>query len=332
MPAMEKISIDEIARAVGVAKSTVSRALNNSGYVAPSTRALIMEAVNNLGYRRNLIARNLRSQSSNFIGLIIPDIGNEYFSMLAKNLEIGLRKDGYALFLCNSEESPRLENFYIDSLLDNQVAALVITSASKHLSERFLYSEVPIVLMDRYIESSNFESLCCITCDNDNGGQLAAEKLITSGSRNLLIIGDERHIYGSEKRVKAAYKRALELGCPAEIIYVPVSAGGGYAAIKAQIREGHRFDGIFCATDIIAFGVLHALHELKKQVPDEIQVIGFDGIELAAYTNPPLTTCKQDIEGIAEATRQSLMSMIKGEKVERLKLLPVHMIERSTTK
>ncbi len=329
---MAKLSIDGIAKTLGVSKSTVSRALNSTSYVAPETKARIMAAVESLGYRRNLIARNLRNLSSNFIGLIIPDIANEFFSMLAKTLETGLRQEGYALFLCNSEENAETEAFYIDSLLDNQVAALVITSATGCLYDRIRTAGIPVVFTDRYIADTSLESLCCVTSDNESGGRVAVEALVARGATSLFVVGDERHIYGTENRVKAALKRATELGLPAVETYAPVSAKGGYDTVMAAIAAGRGFDSVFCTTDTMAFGALRALSESGRRIPEDVQVIGFDGIELGAYTNPPLTTFKQDIVGLGEATKTALIQMIGRQPVERLKRLPVELIERSSTR
>lgn len=329
---MDKLCIEEIAKAVGVSKSTVSRAINDSGYVAPETRARIFAVIESVGYRRNLIARNLRNRTSNFVGLIIPDIANEFFSMLAKTLETGLRREGFALFLCNSEESAEKEAFYIDSLLDNQVAALIITSASGHLSERIRKAEVPVVFADRDIDELNLPSVCCITSDNEAGGRAAVDALSARGARRLLVVGDERHIYGTENRVRAAIRRAADLKMPAVSSYVPVSALGGYGAVKDAIVRRIEFDSVFCTTDTIAFGVLRALSEAGRRIPEDVQVIGFDGIELGAYTNPPLTTFKQDVVAIGEETKTSILRLIDRKPVERLERLPVRLIERSTTR
>lgn len=329
---MAKLNIDSIASTVGVSKSTVSRALNGTSYVAPDTKARILAAVENLGYRRNLIARNLRSLSSNFIGLIIPDIANEFFSMLAMTLETGLRQEGYALFLCNSEENAETEAFYVDSLLDNQVAAIVITSASGRLYERLLDAKVPVVLTDRYIEGAPAEGICCVTSDNESGGAAAVEALAARGATRLFVLGDERHIYGTENRVSAALAKAAKLGMPAEARYAPVSAKGGYDAVRAALLSGSRFDAVFCTTDTMAFGALRALSERGLSIPGQVQVVGFDGIELGEYTNPPLTTFKQDIVGLGEATRSALIRMICRQPVDRLVRLPVTLIERASTR
>ncbi len=306
--------------------------MNGTSYVSPETKARVMAAVESLGYRRNLIARNLRNLSSNFIGLIIPDIANEFFSMLAKTLETGLRQEGYALFLCNSEENAETEAFYIDSLLDNQVAALVITSATGQLYDRLHTAGIPVVLTDRYIAGTTPASVCCVTSDNESGGQAAVEALVARGATSLFVVGDERHIYGTENRVRAALDRAVVFGLPAEAVYAPVSAKGGYDTVKAALAAGTSFDAVFCTTDTMAFGALRALSEGGKRIPEDVQVIGFDGIELGAYTNPPLTTFKQDIVGMGMATKAALIQMIGRQPVERLRRFPVELIERSSTR
>ena len=326
------MNIDEIAKIAGVSKSTVSRALNNSGYVSAKTRSRVLDTIQESGYRRNLIARNLRSKKSNFIGLIIPDIANEFFSLFAKSLETNLRKAGFALFLCNTEEKIENENFYLDSLLDNQVQAIVLTSTSHQIPKKIKYAKIPIVIADRFIEDTSVLEMCCITSDNRYGGRRAVDELFRRGAKKLLVIADERHMYGTEVRMKAACERAQEIDVSAEVRFAHVSAFGGYDVIVDALTKEHLdFDSLFCTTDIFALGALRALVEHHIRIPEEIQVIGFDGIELGAFSNPPLTTFKQDAIGMGKAAADAIVAMLHHETVQHHKLLPLEFVERSTT-
>jgi len=326
------MNIDEIAYIAGVSKSTVSRALNSSGYVSAETRQRVLDVVQQSGYRRNLIAKNLRSKKSNFVGLIIPDIANEFFSLFAKSLETNLRKAGFALFLCNTEERVENENFYLESLIDNQVQAIVLTSTSHQIPKKIKYAKIPIVIADRHIEDTSTHQICCITSDNMHGGQRAVDELSRRGAKKLLIIADERHMYGTEVRMSAACIRARENGISSEVRFAHVSAIGGYNVIvNALTKEKLKFDSLFCTTDIFALGALRAFSEFHIPIPEMVQVIGFDGIELGAFSTPPLTTFKQDAIGMGEAAADAIFAMLHHESLQPLRLLPLEFIERSTT-
>lgn len=329
---MEKLCIAEIARVVGVAQSTVSRALNKSGYVAPATHKKIMEAVNTLGYRRNRIARNLRTRNSNFVGFIIPDISNEYFSMLVKEVETGLRSEGYALFLCNTDENVETEEFYINSLLDNQVAAIIIAPAGNKLSSALEQAQIPVILVDRNIKNVSIKQKCLICSDNEAGGKNAVQTLYDRGARNILLIGDERHIYGAENRIHAAQKHARLLGVSVYTSFTHVSFSGGYKLVCHLLQTNPAIDGIFCVTDTIALGALRAIIEKGIKVPEKIQIIGFDGINIGSYVNPALTTYKQDVVKMGRTLVSATVNLIDEQQIRAVIKLPVSLVERETTR
>ncbi len=329
---MKNLSIAEIARVAGVAPATVSRALNKSGYVAPRTREKIMETVQALGYRRNRIARSLRTRNSNFVGFIIPDISNEYFSMLAKEVETALRAKKYALFLCNTDENEKLEEFYVNSLLDNQVAAVIIAAAGTAAPKILADAQLPVVFVDRFMEDIQGEKICCIYSNNEAGGENAVQTLYAKGAKKILLIGDDRHIYGAENRICAAQVQAVSLNIKTITRFMHVSFLGGYHTVKNLLQEKEQFDGIFCATDTLALGALRAACECGFCVPDDIQIIGFDGINIGAYVNPALTTYKQDVIEMGKSIVQAVLQLLNDQPVDPVIKLPVTLIERETTK
>jgi len=317
----------DVARQAGVSRSTVCRALGN-GSVAPEVRARVLEAASALGYRKNLLAQKLRNNRSHFVGLLIPDVSNPFFATLAQAIERVFRQHGYGVFLCNSEENPATEDFYIQTLLDNRVDAIVLTSVTARLNPRLLAARIPVVLTDRVVEVPPGASVASVTSDNQQGGRMAARCLLERGARNILVLSplDPGFSSSFDDRM-AGFRQELDragVGCNPQPVAAEVAAA---EAFLASLPQGS-FDAVFCTSDLVAFPVLKALSNLGLAVPQEVQVLGFDGLALGEVLS--LSTISQDIAGLGRDVGEAALALIAGRPHPHRSVVPVALVDRGS--
>ncbi len=329
----EKVTIKEVARLAGVSVSTVSRALNNGKYIKGETSKKIIEVIKECGYRPNIIARGLRTKKTNSIGLIVPDITNEFFAKISQSAEKKLNEMNYNLLLCNSGENKEIEGKYIKALLDKLVDGIIFISSGYDENLSLFTENTPIVMIDRKINSND---IIFITSQNEEGGYLATKHLIENGCKKIIMLKDKKIVSPMISRFKG-YKKALkDYGLPFNpnlVIEVEISR----EAIKEKILRIHnkiKFDGIFAGADLLAIGAIKTLIKLDYKIPDEVQVVGFDNITAADFYNPGITTISQQIERMGEKSAQIIVDIIeKQENIEpKSYYFPVKLIKRDSTK
>ena len=328
-----QVDIRKVAELAKVSISTVSRVLNSSGYVSDTTRTRVLAISKELGYRQNSIARSLRSKKSGFIGLLVPDITNEFFASLAQSIEQNLHHLGFSLFLCNTMEAPEAESRYVESLLRNQVMGIVMVSVGLKRHPRIQHANTPVVMVDRTEAGGDLRQLVIIESDNERGGALAAQELLKRGARKFVFLGDERRMHHMRKRELGFRETLIAGGIPDSRLLtesVPVLASRAMGKIK-DIYRAFPFDGLFCGTDAIAIGAMRGIKELGLAIPNDIQVIGFDGISLGEFTTPSLSTIRQDTDRIGKSAAESIVNLIKGAQGGETIVLPVDFLPRNST-
>ena len=337
-------TLKDVARETGLTVTTVSRVLNNRGYISEETREKVYAAMKKLNYRPNEVARSLSKKSTNTIGVIVPHIRHPYFSELISNLENEASKRGYKMILCNSQEKENKEREYLEMCTSNRVAGIVLCSAGVAVEE-FQGSNIPLITIERYMENGT----ASVECDNRQGGKLAAEHLIACGCKNLL------HISGVYETVMPADNRALgfiEVCEKAGVFYREV-ATNTYQYNKLEyhdfldevLKENYhvdntaendencgksRIDGIFASSDLIAAQILQVCSKLGIRVPEDIKLVGFDDVNVASLTTPGLTTIRQPVKEMAEAAVKTLVSAAKGEMVPAKSVFPVSLVIRGS--
>lgn len=323
-----------VAQKANVAISTVSRVLNSSGYVSETTKARVLAATTELGYRQNRIARSLRSRQSNFVGLLLPDVDNEFFSSLARVVEQTVHQHGFSLFLCNTMENQEVERRYIESLLDSQVMGIILVSAGLKSGPGMLGEDFPVVLVDRVEPDLGPSNRIIIECDNEKGGRLAAEGLIKRAARRFVFLGDRRNMYAMRNREKGFAEALRANGISASDYHrdaIPVSSRLAREKVR-EIYSEFPFDGIFCGTDTIALGAMRGLADIGLSMPSEVQLIGFDGIRLGEFTIPSMSTIRQDIGRMGRIAGESIIRMVRGDQSGETIILPVEFLARGTTR
>lgn len=327
-------SIKDVGERANVSISTVSRVLNDSGYASEKTRKRVLQAVRELDYTQNRIARSLRTKRSHLIGLVVPDISNEFYSLLAKAIDEKLSPSGFQLLLCNTSENESMERQVIESLVINHVSAMIIVSAGEEVNDQLVANGVPTVMFDGNTTGTQAANVVFVDCDSYTGGRIAAEQLILRGARKLALLRTRRPVIPMVARERGFRDAATEMGIESHNLTtysVNISTAEALELIT-EVYPRDRFDGLFCAADIIALGAVTALRNLSVDIPGSVQVIGFDGIPLGRYTTPPLSTIVQNLPDTATVITEELSRLQEGAPAPRHLILPVYFEERQTTR
>lgn len=325
-------TIKDVANDAGVAVGTVSKVLNGH-YVSPENKRKVEESVMRLGYQMNYYARGLKTQYTYTVAVIIPDILNPFFACLVYSIEKELYKNGYKMFLCQSQNEAEKDSYYLRLARQNKVDGIMgITFNETELS---LAGDIPVVMIDRHFQ----HKVCCVASDNFRGGELAVERLAAGGSRKLLFIRSGSHLSSETlKRGEGFAFMCRKKGLPYEIM----DSGDDTEAypeevIYAYFRErihGDKmdFDGIYASTDGLALAVWEQLKRLHIRVPEDVQLIGHDGLRQMNRGNYLVSSIAQPIEEMAAAAVANMMKLIRKEPAEEMTILPVKFVEGGTTR
>ena len=327
-------TIREVAESAGVSYATVSHVINNTRLVSPETRERVLAAMDALNYRPNALARSLRQGKTNTLGLVLPDSANPFFAEISRSIEDEAFKKGYSVFLCNTELDTQRELFYVDVLSKKQVDGIVFVAAGDQAdSLEFLVGRnMPVVMIDREVPSVEVDA---VLTDNQLGGYLATRHLLELGHQRIACISGPSSITPSAERM-IGYRKALEeAGLPYDeklILRGDYHAQSGMEITHSILKMNPRPTAIFALNDLMALGALRAAAEDGCTVPGDLAVVGYDDLEIARFTNPPLTTIAQPKKEIGVKAIELLVDRIsrKDRSPTRLVLPPELIVRRST--
>lgn len=307
-------NIKDVAKEAGVSVTTVSRVMNNRGYISEKTRKKVYDAIDKINYHPNELAKNLQQQKTNLIGLILPDISVNFYAEEAKYIEEELYNRGYKLMLCNAYNSSKRENEYINMLQRNKVDGIIIGSHTLEI-EDYLKINLPIIALDRYLG----ENIPVICADHVQGGRLAAKHLIDCGCKNVVqfagynkvkLPANKRHLEFTKTMIENNINfKTIEMGLNSFINEENLDY------IDYMFENYKNIDGVF-ATDNIATLVVKEAMKRGKKIPDDLKVVGYDGTKNSELFNPILTTIKQPIKEICIDAVDKLIKLIDGEWIE----------------
>ena len=323
-------TIVDVAKLAGVTPTTVSRVINNRGYISEKTRNKVYEAMDELGYQPNEIARSLTKQKSNTIGVIVPHISHPYFAKLISNLENEAAKKDYKIILCNSKEKAEKEKQYLDMCKSNRVAGIIICSGNVE-SNKINTGGIPVVLLEKNFE----EGKLGIQCDNYQGGKLATEHLIECGCKKILhlsgVIDEEMPADNREKAfIDVCSKNEIEYFIKKYDIDT-YNQMNYYDYIKAALNEIEGVDGIFASSDLIAAQVIQVCNEIKIRIPEDIKLVGFDDVDISQLTTPRITTVHQPIKEMARLSIELIDAKYNNIEVNEKTILSIKLIIREST-
>lgn len=324
----------DVAEKAGVSVTTVSHVVNNTRKVNPETRDRVKKAMQALGYHPNVLARSLRRGESHTIGIILPDSTNPYFAEVVRGIEDASFSQGYSVILCNSDNDLEKEFLYTNVLLEKQVDGVIFVAAG--LSAKNIRTleirGVPFVLIDRRVPDTEADY---VLGDNQGGALLATKHLIELGHQMIACLAGPKGVKLSSERI-AGYRQALEA---ANLMFNPrwVAEGdfqyqSGYDAAQSLLSNQPVPSAIFACNDLMAMGIYRYAHEKGLSIPDELSIVGFDDVRLAAYANPPLTTVRQSKHEMGSLAIRLLMErMNQPDLAPRLEVLATELIVREST-
>jgi LacI family transcriptional regulator len=309
-----RVTMADVAREAGVSLMTVSRVVNNKGDVSPATRQRVLEIIEQLGYRPSSIARGLVTQRTGTLGLVMPDVANPFFADVARGAEHVAYAEGYNVFLCNTDEDTQREVAVLQSLEEKRVDGIVLCSSRLDDSQlRTLLGRHPtVVLVNRRLEGA---SVGTVLINDEAGGRAATRHLLRAGHRAVGFLAGPPTSRSGRQRAKG-YRAALAAAdLPYNSAWVrhcsPVVEGGQETACQL-LTVCPELTALFCYNDLVAVGVLQACADLGRQVPDDLAVVGYDDIPLAALVTPPLTTCRVPRYEMGAQAMRLLLNQIDG--------------------
>jgi LacI family transcriptional regulator, galactose operon repressor len=330
-------NIHDVAEKAGVSTTTVSHVINQSRFVSLERERRVRRAMKALHYQPNALARSLRRKHSLTLGLVVPDSSNPFFAEVARGIEDAAFKQGYNVLFGSSDGDLTKESSYLRVFIEKQVDGIILVSASgsgRHV-QRLVPKELPLVVIDR-----DFRDLSAdyVAADHRKGGYLATAHLIEYGHFEIACIAGPSSVTPSADRV-VGYRDALKAhSIPYDQVLVrrgDFTPESGFVATQGWLAGiGPRPTAIFACNDLMAFGALAAIHKAGLRAPDDISVVGFDDIGLAAYSSPPLTTVIQPKAEMGNLAAQILVDRISSGDRQRPQrhLLPPRLVIRESTR
>jgi LacI family transcriptional regulator len=323
------VTMRDVAKRAGVSVATVSRVLNDSGYVNEDTRKTVLAAIEEMNFKPNSVARSLFKKQSKTIGLIVPDIKNPFFPQLARAVEDVTSESDFTVFLCNSDGNIEKEIRYFDMLQQKYVDGVLVVSNTLK-PEHISHYNFPIIALDRPLDST----LPYVTCDNYEGARKATLHLIDCGCQKIAHISGPQNIMNAHDRLKGYQDVVTEKNMYDENLIFPADyqiQSAKHAAFQLLTKHPE-VDGIFAGNDVMAIGVIKAAEMLGYKVPEQLKVVGFDGIELSEIISPELTTVSQPIYQMGSTAAAMLLDLIEGKPIHHKEnKLQVELLVRRST-
>jgi LacI family transcriptional regulator len=332
-------SLKSLAASLGLSAATVSRVLSGQAEryrISAATRDRILATAQTSGLVVNHLARSLRLQRTLTVGLVIPDIANPFFALLAREIERSARRHGYSVLIADSEEDPAVEAQALALMLSRRVDGLILAPVGTRGPSVTLRAlgQRPCVLVDRLLPELR---LPAITSDHRRGAELAVAHLLGRGHRRIACVQGNPGTFANDERIagwRAAMARA-GLPCGAELVFGSgYSIAAGFAAACALLHGRERPSAVLALGNLLALGVLQAVRQERLTIPDDLSLVAFDDQPWASVMSPPLTIVAQPIEELGRQVLELLLERIatRGEAPPTRRTLPVRLIERDSVR
>lgn len=335
-------TIKDVAKLAGVAPITVSRVINDAGYVSDKTRKKVEDAIEALGYVPNRVARSLRSKQTNTLALVLTDITNPFWTTIARGVEDVASQEGFSFVLCNTDENEAKERNYVQVLLQKQVDGFLLVPANSTSRSIGLIQkqQVPLVVLDRRVPNE----VDTVKSDSVDGAYRLTKHLLDQGHRYLAMLSGPREVSTAVDRVRG-YRQALAdfassqddgavstLHAPM-VLYGEFTQQGGYAMMQQVLEMDSPPTAVFAANNFIAIGAFRALREAGMRVPEDIALVAFDDLPLTFMVAPFLTVAAQSVYEMGRCAAQLLLRRLAEENYGPPTeiLLPVEIIIRQSS-
>ena len=330
--AQRRVTTHDVAARAGVSQPLVSLVLSNNptARIAPDTRERVLRAAEALGYRANVVARSLVQRRSYAIGLVVPDLSNQFFAHVVSGAERVAVEEGYAVLLC--EQRGGSIDRHLDALRSRQVDGLILDAAGASSIPEELLDGINVVLIDQ--PSQRWPG---VASDAEGAGRLAAEHLVGLGHRRIAFVGPSADVHSFRMRERG-FTRALReagVGVDTELLRrAPATVAGGHAAMRSLMTLGQAPTAVFFANDLLALGAYKACAQLGVAIPRDVSLVGCDDIEFAQLVTPELTTVAVPARELGARAARLLVRDLAGDPVgpsQQSRPLPVRLVVRGST-
>ncbi|MEV4538791.1 LacI family DNA-binding transcriptional regulator [Asanoa sp. NPDC049518] len=332
----ERPTLEAVAKRAGVSRATVSRVVNGSTTVAEPIQEAVRRAVRELGYVPNLAARSLVTQRTDSAALILPETPTRVFSddpffhgvIRGVSMELDAADKQLVLLIAGSTAGhDRVERYTMGRHVDGVMFASM--HGADPLPAALIRMGIPVVCSGRPLGRATVE-VPYVDVDQIGGVVSAVRHLLDSGRKRIATISGPQDMVAGIDRL-TGYRQALRDSDRRSIVAIgDFTRESGTVAMRQLLDDDPKLDAVFAASDLMAHGALRALREAGRRVPDDVAVIGFDDIEMARYTEPPLTTVRQPIQQIGREMARQLMRLVAGEEIEPVTMLPTELIIRES--
>lgn len=306
--------LKDIAQKLNISVSTVSRVANGKAYVKPETRETVMKALEEMNYTPNQVARSLKNKATKTIGIVVPDISEDFFAYVIKGIDNVLSRNGYTIILCDTGENAEKEELYINLLSEKQIDGVILATVSKEHKAlyKLIAKELPIIFIDNLPNlKTNYDS---VIIDNNRASYMAAEHLINLGHKTIgAIIGKIDETTGYERLL--GYKKALEdNNLPANENLIKIGdfkEKSGYESMKSLLKMNKDISAVYVASSKMTYGAIKAILEKGLQIPKDISLVGFDIHDASGLIRPGITTVLQPEERIGKVAGELMLKRLQ---------------------
>ena len=329
-------SIKDVAKEAGVSIATVSRVLNDIDVVNEDTKKKVLDAIKKLGYRPNIVARSLKTQRTKTIGILLPDISNQFYPEIVRGAEDVSNIYDYNIILCNSDLDIEKEKEYLRVLKEKMVDGVIYMSSELNQEIMDIINELDLktVLVET---RDNNGSLPSVTINNAKASKESTEYLLSKGLKNIAFIGTEKDGMNAWSDRYLGYEKAMKeanIEVNPELVYFgSIKMKTGCEGVSKFINSKQKFDGIVCASDDIAMGAINELRDNNIDVPKDVSVIGFNDNFAASIFYPKITTISQPTYDMGSVAMRMLIKMLTQKPLEESQyVLDYKLVERDSTK
>jgi len=328
-------TIRDVAKQAGVAPMTVSRVINNSGYVSDETRARVEAAIAQLGYVPNMLGPSLRFNQTNTLALVLTDITNPFWTTLARGVEDAAQEAGYSVILCNTDESEEKQDQYLTMLLKRRIDGILLvpSSSMSNIVHNIKTQGVKVVVLDREVNDADVD---VIQGDSVGGAYRLTRYLIDLGHQHVAILSGPKNVSTSSQRV-TGYCQAMDEANlshnAANVHWGEFSQSMGYEMAERALQGAPRPTALLAVNNFIANGALRALRDKGIRVPEDISVVSFDDIPVSINPMPFLTVAAQPAYEMGYQATQLLVARLANEGPDTVQkiILPVEILVRQSS-
>lgn len=333
----QPVTMKDIAQEAGVSIATVSMIMNKKDLsISQVTRDKVLKIAQDMNYIPNSMARSLVTRKSNTLGLILPSITNPFYPEIARGAEDRARRSNYSVIICSTDDRLDQENKYIDILLEKMVDGIIFAHSEERPQQgeeiqKIEKCRLPIAVVDRDFEAANVVGKILI--DNHRAAYEATTYLLEKGYKKIAYIAGPPSTKTGQDRIEGYKKALLDYGIEYDPAYVKIGSykgKWGKEGTNELLKEGISFDAVFCGNDLIAISAMKALKDAGIKVPEEVGIMGFDGIQMGSMVDPELTTIKQPNYEMGYEAVDLLINHNTKNKTEKI-ILETKLIERSST-